>query len=333
MFAAYGLVFEPIVGGLTRLLIFYAVNVGIAASMLGFIDTWTGRPVRFVQAGALATWGALIIGAIVALYYTPMPEGFDAINEAWAWTTLAFGIAIIARLLWHFARVPEERYLEAALLSICAVCLALDGVGERFGLLSGGYLMDSAPLLLLAFVVAFVQRNFTLFQFAMELNNLLEGTVKAREAELLVAHERERALVERAARGEERRRLMRDMHDGVGGQLMGLLLAVRRGKLETPKIARGLQEVMDEIRLMLDSVDASISSLASMLALFETRATARAADVGIKLKVHRQFSDAVDLPPQHVLTLFRILQEATTNAIKHSGADRIDIRLCAVDGR
>jgi two-component system sensor histidine kinase UhpB len=324
-FAAYGLYFTLPFGGIGRMLAFYAVNIAVAASLLGFIDAWTRHPIRHLQVATIGIWLIFNAASLVSLTMLPMPLGFDLINESWTWATFFLGLAVVARLVWHFARVAEDRHLEAALLSICAVCLALDAIGERFGLLAGGYLMDSAPLLLLSFVVAFLQRNFTLFQSAMDLNNLLEKTVKTREAELAVAHERERDLVGRAARTEERRRLMRDMHDGVGGQLVGLLLAVRRGTTDQTRIAEGLQGVMDEIRLMIDSVDSRVTSLAAMLEIFETRVRPRVEDAGFAFGWRRDVAELPDLPPQQVLHLFRLMQEAVTNALKHSGGDRIDI--------
>ena len=324
-FAAYGLYFDLPFGGTGRMIAFYVVNTALAVSLLGFIDAWTRRPMPFLQPALVTLWAAF--NGLCALWITawPMPQGFDLSNDAWAWSSFILGVLTVARLIWHFARAPEARALEAALLSVCAVCLALDGIGERFGLLSGGYLMDSAPLLLLAFIVAFLQRNFTLFQSAVALNTMLERTVQAREAELAEAHGRERELVGRAARSEERRRLMRDMHDGVGGQLVGLLLAVRRGAVDHGRIADGLQEVMDEIRLMIDSVDAAGTSLQTMLGVFETRVRPRVEEAGFRFDWTGTVDGSADLPPQQVLQLFRMMQEAVTNALKHSDGDRISV--------
>lgn len=224
-FAAYGLVFDLPFGGTGRMAAFFAINTLIASSLLCFIDAWTRRPALWGQTAVELIWLLFNAAVLVCLYAMPMPmpEGFDLASEGWSWFSLIAGVMVVARLVWHFATVAEDRHLEAALLSVCAVCLALDGVGEKFGLLAGGYLIDAAPLLLLAFVAAFVQRNFTLFRSAVGLNAMLETRLRAREVELAKAHERERELVDREARSEERRRLMRDMHDGVGGLQRGAL--------------------------------------------------------------------------------------------------------------
>ena len=324
-YAAYGLIFDLPFGGVGRMIAFFAINSMVAVALLGFIDAWTRRPVPWGQEAAAAAWLIFNAAGVACLTLMPMPGGFDLMDGAWRVLSLVCSLLVLARLIWHFATVREDRHLEAALLSICALCMALDGVGEYFGLLAGGYLMDSAPLLLLAFVAAFLQRNFTLFQSAMDLNALLETRLTAREAELAAVHARERQLLDRQVRNEERHRLMRDMHDGVGGQLMGLLLAVRRGAVDRTRMAESLQGAMDEIRLMIDSVDAPIASLAVMLDVLETRIAPRIQEAGFQLDWRREVSEDTDLPPQDVLQIFRILQEAVTNALKHSGGDRIAI--------
>lgn len=324
-FAAYGLVFDLPFGGTVRMAAFFAINTLIACSLLCFIDAWTGRPVLWGQTAVELIWLVFNVAVVLCLYAMPMPKGFDLASEAWSWFSLIAGVMVVARLVWHFATVAEDRHLEAALLSVCAVCLALDGVGEKFGLLAGGYLIDAAPLLLLAFVAAFVQRNFTLFRSAVGLNAMLETRLRSREVELSKAHDRERELVDREARSEERRRLMRDMHDGVGGQLVGLLLSVRRGALDNERVVEGLQGVMDEIRLMIDSADATGASLDAMLAVFETRIRPRVQDAGFDFGWRVERTGTADLSPQDALQVFRIMQEAVTNAMKHSGGNRIDI--------
>jgi len=331
-FAAYGLIFDLPFGGMGRMAAFFAINTLLASALLCFIDAWTGRPLPWGQSAVEAIWVLFNLGVLASLHWLPMPLGFDLASEAWAWFSLAAGLLVTARLVWHFATAEEDRHLEAALLSVCAVCLALDGVGERFGLLAGGYLADAAPLLLLAFVAAFVQRNFTLFRSAVDLNALLEKRLKRREVELAEAHARERELVQRQARGEERRRLMRDMHDGVGGQLMGLLLSVRRGAVDNQRVAEGLQGVMDEIRLMIDSVDDPGASLDAMLAVFDSRVRPRVEDAGFAFDWRIERGGPADLSPADALQVFRILQEAVTNAMKHSGGDRISVTVRDQDG-
>lgn len=329
-YALYGLVLDPPFGAMMRLWLFFVVHALTAVSLAGLIDAWSERPWPRFQQGLVAVFLTFCAFCAVWLTMWPMPEGYDIPSLVWVWLSVALGVAAVVRLLWHFATVRDPRRLEAALLTICAICIVLDVVGEHFGLNTGGFLVDSAPILLLALVAAFVQRNFTLFRSAVSLNTLLSDTLKAREAELDVAHARERELVRHQAHDDERRRIMRDMHDGLGSQLMSMLLAARRGVADSEQVAEGLQSVIDEMRLMIDSMDSVGESLASALATFHERVRPRIEAAGFALDWSADVQgDLPDYPPRTLLQLFRILQEAVNNALKHSGGDRISINILA----
>jgi len=329
-FALYGLVLDPPFGGMVRLWLFFAVNSLIAVSLVGLIDAWTDRPLPRLQPALAGAFLAFIAFCALWPAIRPMPEGYDVPAIVWSWASAALGVMAAARLLWHFATREEPRRLEAALLTICAVCVVLDALGEHFGLNAGGFVVDAAPVLLLALAAAFVQRNFTLFKSSVGLNALLAARLSEREAELAVAHARERDLVRREAHDDERRRIMRDMHDGLGSQLMSMLLAARRGVADSDQVAEGLQSVIDEMRLMIDSMDSVGESLASAMATFHERVRPRVEAAGFTLdwRVDVQ-GDLMDTPPRTALQVFRILQEAVANALKHSGGDRIAVTLLA----
>jgi signal transduction histidine kinase len=207
-----------------------------------------------------------------------------------------------------------------------AICIVLDALGTYFGMNTGDYVSQSAPVLLFALVAAFIQRNFTLFQSARDLNTHLAERLAEREVELQAAQAREHDRVRLQAHNDERRRIMRDMHDGLGSQLMGMLLAARRGKAEPAVVAEGLQSVIDEMRLMIDSMDSVGESLASALTTFQDRVRPRVEAAGFALAWTGLVDTPLpDYPPRVVLQVFRILQEAVNNALKHSGGDRIEI--------
>ena len=324
--AAYALVLEYPWGGTIRMIAFFAINSLVSTALLGFVDAWSRRPLPWLQPVALLAWTLLVVVSAYWLIFRPMPEGYDAPAMIWSVFTTVMGVAVVLRLVWHFVSVREDRRIEAALLSIVAVCIVLDALGTYFGLNTGDYVIQSAPVLLFALVAAFIQRNFTLFQSARDLNAHLAARLAEREIELQAAQTREHDRVRLQAHNDERRRIMRDMHDGLGSQLMGMLLAARRGKAEPAAVAEGLQSVIDEMRLMIDSMDSVGESLASALTTFQDRVRPRIEAAGLVL-VWKNLLDTPlpDYPPRVVLQVFRILQEAVNNALKHSGGSRIEI--------
>lgn len=314
--------------GLGRLSVFFVVNGLIPAALLGFIDAWTGRPLRYLQVGVAI---ASVVYAVVSaglIYGVPAPDGYDRASVVWTSWSATLAAAFAARLLWHFATTRESRRLEAALLSIIGVCIVLDAVGSLFGLNAGGYVLESAPVLLLALALAYIQRNVRLFQSSVSLSQMLSARLAEREAELREVHARERERVRLQAHDDERRRIMRDMHDGPGSELVGLLLASRRGAATPAEVAEGLQSVIDEIRLMVDSMDSVGESLGSALAVFRGRMQPRIEAAGFSFHWRDPaMAELPDYPPRTVLQIFRVLQEAVTNALKHSGGGRIEIEL------
>lgn len=326
----YGVELAPPFDGWGRMLAFFAINMFIPTALLCFIDAWTRRPQRGLIPFVLGIYLAAVGYIAWRIYATPMPGGFDVPAIVWIWILAGSSIATLARLVWHFACVPEDRLIESALMSVLAVATLLDALCNLFPewQLREGYLINAAPFLMLAMLTAFLARNFRLFQSQAALTTLLQAKIEQREAELVVAHVREQDFVRQQAHDAERRRIMQDIHDGLGSQLMSMMLSARLGEAEPAQVAEGLQAVIDEMRLMVDSMDSVGESLEAALATFRARMQPRVAAAGVQFKWNQAQGFALpDYGPREVLQLFRILQEAVTNALKHSGADRLVVEV------
>jgi two-component system, NarL family, sensor histidine kinase NreB len=152
--------------------------------------------------------------------------------------------------------------------------------------------------------------------------------------------EQERIILEKQVleiSDRERRRIGQDLHDGLGQHLSGIELMVQtlESKLknsspaDAPQAAKISQHVRDAIRQAkslargLSPVDLEANGL--MSALQELAVTVR--DI---FRIHGSFyaSSPVLIPDNDFAThLFRIAQEAVSNAVKHSGATSIQIEL------
>jgi signal transduction histidine kinase len=147
--------------------------------------------------------------------------------------------------------------------------------------------------------------------------------------------ELERHIVEIA--GEERRRIGTDLHDGVGQELTGLsmiaatllILLERESRPEmkiAEKIKDGLQRTLAQVRTLsrgMNPVDIDSEGLMSALSEMSTQLSAL---VGVQCSF--QCDEPVLIRDNETATqLFRIAQEATTNAIRHAHPDRVTISL------
>ena len=139
-----------------------------------------------------------------------------------------------------------------------------------------------------------------------------------------------------AAREEERRRLRRDLHDGLGAQLAGLTVqtGVLRGLI--PRDPEAAEALAGELRGELRTAIADIRRLVHGLrppALDElglTGALQRLAEsvAAGELRIGVEVPD--DLPPLPAaveVAAYRVVQEALTNVVRHADAHAACVRL------
>lgn len=201
---------------------------------------------------------------------------------------------------------------------------------DTMSMLVWGYL-----LLLVAMAVVGADHVMHALTLTRDLNQTLEQRVAERSAALSASYEQRQAeqiLLERErARREERERIVREMHDGIGGQLMTALRGVERGAFTPQRLAGLLQDSLDDLRLIIDATSAD-TRLLPALAAWRHRWDPRLEALGIHLAW--QVDDAVaglDLRPEVVLQLMRVLQEAVINAVKHAQATVVGVQVTLVD--
>ena len=314
--------------------LYFAQAFVVAAAWFNLLDAWTGR--GWPLARRTVTGLALgLAGVGAAFVMTRGAAGYDlaaALADGWK---LIAGLAAVALFAWRLRGEGPERPFETAALLVGVVALIIDAWEQLSSGRRTNHMLYSMPYLLFGFAAAVLVRNVRIYESQAALTADLQARLDVREAELADQYERERAFVRRQAHDEERRRIMRDMHDGLGSQLMSMLLAARRGAIKSDRIAEGLQNVIDEMRLMIDSMDSVGESLDAALSTFRERTQVRVTQAGFAFDWTKASSGGhLSYGPRDVLQVFRILQEAVTNAIRHSGGDRIAIAIVdAGDGR
>jgi signal transduction histidine kinase len=143
--------------------------------------------------------------------------------------------------------------------------------------------------------------------------------MKESEFALKLAHERLTASeVERSAL-EERERLLQDMHDGFGSQLSSARIMAEQGTLDQPQLKELLQECMSDLYLVVDTLGSNGKTLAVAIGDFRFRTDRRTS--GLRSKIHwdLRLDHLPPIPDRKILQILRILQEALSNALKHSG--------------
>lgn len=141
------------------------------------------------------------------------------------------------------------------------------------------------------------------------------------EAVAKLRHSKEREAIEK-----ERNRLLREMHDGLGAQLTTALYAAKGDHASVTELADYLQLALDDLRMMMDSLQTFDGDVATLLGQLRYRMERRLQSAGLEL-VWR-VDDLPDFPgmtPQDALNLQRIVQEALVNVIKHAAATQVEL--------
>ena len=147
-----------------------------------------------------------------------------------------------------------------------------------------------------------------------------------RENELQIIHQRLRESDRRQTLEQERQRLMRDMHDGIGSTLMGALVAVEHGKLNDSEVIQLLRACIDDLKLVIDSLEPGDNDLLLLLATVRYRLEPRFEQAGIALSWDVDVATALPpLAPEAALHVLRIIQEIFTNIVKHAKANQVTV--------
>jgi signal transduction histidine kinase len=176
------------------------------------------------------------------------------------------------------------------------------------------------------FLAIALSRYTGALEVAARANATLAERLAEQERDLAETHARLREVEREQTLAQERQRLMREMHDGVGSSLFSALFLVENQNGAGLDVAQVLRECIDDLKLALDSMEPVDADLVALLATLRFRLGPRLEQAGLALRWA-----VADLPPlpwldaQSALHVLRILQEVLTNIIKHNRARQITL--------
>jgi signal transduction histidine kinase len=146
----------------------------------------------------------------------------------------------------------------------------------------------------------------------------------------------------RTAQEQERKYLSRELHDQVGQMLTGL-------RLELTAVARNQSNLDPQMRMLLDRAKATVEqTLGIVRNIAMLLRPSMLDDLGLTpalawlvkensrtsgIDIHKEIDARVDqLPDAHRTCLYRVVQEALTNAARHSGGRHVDLRVTVEHG-
>lgn len=169
---------------------------------------------------------------------------------------------------------------------------------------------------------------------SQRINAELEERVQQKQRQLERNFEKLQRLSREAAVAEERQRIMRDMHDGIGAQLISALSLAESDDATPRDVAALLRECIDDLRLTIDSLESTDNELLPALGNFRYRIERRLQAMGIELQWRVSDLPALSyLSPRNLLHVLRILQEAFANVLKHAQASQVCLEAGLVPDR
>lgn len=312
--------------------VFFLVSAPIELIVASSVGASTGS---FYGSDAAA---AVVVSAVLsaALAFRRMAPG-AALAGAWLGAIVQMGLGrppgfadlAIFGVLYATAAHGSRRTYWAGFASAIVGALVITVylfVGPVFA--GGGLSWQTLPIALVALVAA----AFAL-GLSWTIGALVRAAVRARENR----DAQERAEAE-AAVEQERVRIARDMHDVVAHSLAVVIAqadgaryaaAADPGAATTAlsTISSTARSALSDVRLLLTQLrhsqgDGPQPTLADLEALY---AQVRAS--GVELRVDVDPVPAGEPPASVQLAVFRILQEALTNALRHGGPGAVDVRL------
>ncbi len=302
-----------------------------AGSIVVFVHRWIGLQRRWLE--------YLMWGWIVSAYLLLLVLGDYKIAHM---NFIHIG-AIIGGcyVVWLMACCWWQRREKVFLFILATYAINVScGVHDWYVVLNktayeNAYLMPYAVPLQLIVIAVYLMLRFARLQqraerFTFELQEKVEETTEHLNAE----YDMVRQLEKKQAICDERERMMQDLHDGLGGQLVSALAQVNNHQTCEANLKQTLSDALLDLRLVIDSLDEDNCDLSTMLGMLRMRLEPQLKASGIKLNwMLNDDSDLDDFGHETALHLLRIVQEAITNAIRHAQCTEINMVIESLDGR
>lgn len=307
--------------GLRSILQFF-VNYGMATTVV--VLCLRTMELRWPRFEALL-WALLLVGFASAF------QGYLALNAAHSmvWDLVYTAVPLVGLAIFASKLRSRPRWSDllqgGSLLLISA--LNFHEAARYFGWVDIDSLyirLYHVPVMLFATGAAIFERHFAAVKSLEAMNAELEDRVREKAAEIEAYHGRIEQAEREQALARERHRILEDMHDGLGASLIGLLNHVQSGRADLKSLEQHVQDALREMRVAIDALQPRDGDLGAVLGSLRYRLEKTIESTGLEFSWEVDELPKVEaLEPWAVLSIQRMVLEAISNSVQHSGAKRL----------
>ncbi len=294
----------------------------VAMASMQFLMRYAGRRLRWLDVGLPVQLGLMALSLAMA---GPLQLG----PLATLWFSLAglevIGIAGYYLLLQLRRRQKAQLLLMGPMLALVALAVLTEWVARQLALDAriGQAAVLVPPLVLVAVGLRLVQQYGRALQSAEQGRAELEVRIREATAQIERNFAQLAELKVEQVTARERKRIAADLHDDLGAKLLTIVHTS-----ESERISTLAREALEEMRLSVRGLTGKPVRLSDALGDWRAEVVARLAQSGIEAEWHSESDDDVPqtLSARAYVQTTRIMREAVSNVIKHSGATHCSIR-------
>lgn len=265
----------------------------------------------------------------IACSWLAMHYARPAIFTAWL-ATANFGFAMYS--MYYLAAALSQPRTEQILVGVAGVANVAIGIRDWLAIrVSSGY-ADSTWIRYSSVLFGLALGYIVLLRFrearaqARDLTQTLQARVAQREQELETSYRQLEDMAREQARVNERAKILKDLHDGVGTHISSAIRQLQSGHADPRAVLDTLRDSMDQLKLSLDGLGTPPGDVGALLANLRYRLEPRFAGSDLRLQW-----DVAPLAPIERLDsagmrhLQYMLFEALSNVLQHAQARTLTI--------
>ena len=306
--------------------LFCAGFAPLVALAVQFLLSYAGLRSRWLENALAAQWVLLPATLLLA-----GPGRLFLVASIWYAVLVAEVIAAAGlHLVVTWRNKRQDFWSMAALLGAILVLLGVQ-LAMSYGLIPnpGTSLMQFVvPLLFIGMAVRLLQVFARALRAAEDGRENLEGRVQEITAEIERNFAQLAELRVEQVTEKERKRIAADLHDDLGAKLLTIVHTS-----ESERISTLAREALEEMRLSVRGLTGKPMRLVDALADWRAETVLRLGQANIEADWRGPTEEIEQLlPARGFVQTTRILREAVSNIIKHSGASHCKVR-CAISDR